>query len=378
MHNYARADIQVIALRFFGFPCGSVGSSPGGEGPRWDVKSSQFSGTSWAASSSSSNCLLPPMPKRSDSSGVTPQSNPPEESSITSQGCRVRLHSPSYARCVPNWRAITAPPSKKNGGPRFPTVASVRNHGLFSRELVFHFGVACVDPLLKAIRLPVPMSETKFGEPFSRRSQNRQNRGQRLRPVGVMKTSSSVTSRRLREFTLLWADPVVALIGTSAAHAPSGPVSVSVCLSHQRNRSRILTCGLPSSPEVEMFRSTASSLISSTRFFSSRGAVVFSARAGSCLDYGAVPPRDSCCFHDGAYLSSESVWASVGDSPSSFFPALDHSPYGKPLHPSLPGRGAPSVLRLLPPTAGHLPIQFPQAPPVRSHGALPLTFSPTI
>ena len=54
-----------------------------------------------------------------------------------------------------------------------------------------------------------------------------------------MKTCSSVPSRRLFEFTLLWADPVDALIGTSAAHAPSGSVSVSVCLSHRRNRSRI-------------------------------------------------------------------------------------------------------------------------------------------
>ena len=103
-------------------------------------------------------------------------------------------------------------------------------------------------------------TETKFcGSFFPRGSPNRQNRSQRLRPVQVMKTSSSVPSRRLREFTLLWADPVVALIGTSAAHAPSGPIRFGSGLSHQRNRSRInasLTRSLPSSPEVEMFRST--------------------------------------------------------------------------------------------------------------------------
>ena len=34
--------------------------------------------------------------------------------------------------------------------------------------------------------------------------------------------------------------------------------------------------------------------------------------AVTCLDDGAVPPRDSCCFHDGAYISSESVRASGG------------------------------------------------------------------
>ena len=78
------------------------------------------------------------------------------------------------------------------------------------------------------------------GRPSPRGSQNCENCVQRLRPVGVMKTSSSFgASRRLREFTLLCADPTVPSTGTSAAHAPNGAVPVPVCLSHQRSRSQV-------------------------------------------------------------------------------------------------------------------------------------------
>ena len=135
------------------------------------------------------------------------------------------------------------------------------------RSLSFNSGSLCFDPLLSG-HLP-PGSHVR-------------DRIRRvvlpLRIPKLPKLCSTTSTRRSHEdiffrsqstspgIHLLWADPVVGVIGTSAAHAPSGTVLVSVCLSHQRHRSRInasLTCSLSSGQETEMFRSIASSLISS-------------------------------------------------------------------------------------------------------------------
>ena len=53
--------------------------------------------------------------------------------------------------------------------------------------------------------------------------------------------------------------------------------------------------------------------------------------ADTCLDYGAAPPRDSCCFQDGACILSASGWASVADFPARFsstrsFPSFKSEP----------------------------------------------------
>ena len=61
--------------------------------------------------------------------------------------------------------------------------------------------------------------------------------------------------RRLQEFTLLCADPIVASTGTSPASSPSGNAPISGCLSHQRSRSRTnasFTFALPSRPQTGM------------------------------------------------------------------------------------------------------------------------------
>ena len=67
-------------------------------------------------------------------------------------------------------------------------------------------------------------------------------------------SGSVESSRRLWEFSLLCADPTVTSTGTSDAHAPNVDVFTSVCL-----------WGFPLGPRIGMFRSMASSLISSIR-----------------------------------------------------------------------------------------------------------------
>ena len=82
-------------------------------------------------------------------------------------------------------------------------------------------------PLAGAVHLLVPTFETGLGGSFSlfQGSPTCQNCRQRLR------------LRRLQEFTLLCADPIVASTGTSPASSPSGNAPISGCLSHQRSRS---------------------------------------------------------------------------------------------------------------------------------------------
>ena len=137
-----------------------------------------------------------------------------EKTSITSQGCRIRLQPPSYAKCVPNCKAIIA----KIGGPRFPIVALNRMPWAVLEEACLFTSGLLVSTLAEAILLHFPRSRlAEFVLPLQN-PKNCQNCVQRLRPVGVMKRSSSVPRRRLREFTLVWADPVVGVIGTSTAH----------------------------------------------------------------------------------------------------------------------------------------------------------------
>ena len=107
-------------------------------------------------------------------------------------------------------------------------------------------------PLVEAILLPVPTFETGFGESFFS-----------LRIPKPPKLWSSSSTRRSHEdifFRLQSASPGI-------HPAPSGTVPVSVCLAptQQVSDQRLLDQGLAVGSEVEMFRSTASSLISSTR-----------------------------------------------------------------------------------------------------------------
>ena len=147
---------------------------------------------------------------------------------------------------------------------------TVRCHGLFSKEACLSTRCRWFRPLAEAIPSRFPRSrQDSAGRSCPQRSENCQNCLQCLRPVGVMEMSSSVgASRRLPDFSLLCANPAVASVGTSAAHAPNGSVPVLVCLPHQRGRSRVnasFTWGFPLGPKIGMFRSIASSLISSAR-----------------------------------------------------------------------------------------------------------------
>ena len=121
-----------------------------------------------------------------------------EKSSITSQGCRIRLQLPPYARCVLNCKAVIA----NNWRAPLSTVAFVQMPWTVLEEACLLIRGRLFRPLAEAISLLVPTFETGFAELFfPSGSQNCQNCVQRLRPVRVMKISSSVPSRRLREFT---------------------------------------------------------------------------------------------------------------------------------------------------------------------------------
>ena len=198
---------------------------------------------------------------------------------------------------------------QQNGGRRSLTVAFVQMPWVVLEDACLSIRCPLFRPLAEATPLLVPTFETGFGGSFF---PSRIPKQPKLSSTSSTRRSHEGVGacRRLWEFTLLCADPTVASIGTSAAHAPNGAVPASVCLSHAASLE-----SMPPSPGACRvhklgFRSTASSLISSEVLpplvgvpAEPIGAVPLSRISALSLDHNSfvfswLPKSSGCCLFE--------------------------------------------------------------------------------
>ena len=144
-------------------------------------------------------------------------------------------------------------------GPAFPSSLLSGCHGVFSRKLVFHFGIACFDPLL------IPSSSQ-----FPRSTQDSPSCSFSLRIPKLPKLCSTSSTRQFHEDIFFRPQStfqgIHPALGWSSACSPQ-MLRAAPFLSRAVSRTNATSLGSTHpEPEVEMFRSIASSLISSTRY----------------------------------------------------------------------------------------------------------------